>query len=106
MSAAQQFPLISSAPIFPPAPTLAAKPVTVISEGGTAGTVIGPSNVIGTPEAPLRIKLERGFAEKEVLRNVKAPAARVPGILPLACTVHAWVDATEALSILALTWRK
>src|SRR5260370_35237700 len=76
MPAVQQFLLISSAPIFPPAPTLTAKPVTVISEGGTAGTEIGPLNAIGTPEAPLRIRLERVFAEKGDLVIAKAPAAR------------------------------
>jgi hypothetical protein len=85
--AAQQLPLISSWPMFPAAPTLTAKPVTVTDAGGTAGTEIGPLNVTGTPELPLRMTLPNDFAELEVFKKVNAPVARRPGIDPVEFTV-------------------
>src|SRR5437660_9673975 len=72
--------------MFPADPTFTAKPFTLIV-GGSNGTVIGPLKVTCTPEALVRITLEKDFADPEVLVNANVPVARVPGIEPLEVTV-------------------
>ena len=73
--------------MFPLAPTLTAKPVTVTDAGRTAGTEIGPLNETGTPEALRRITLAKDFVEEELFKNIKGPVARNPGIDPVEITV-------------------
>src|SRR5438874_11181153 len=88
MPAAQQGPVISSAPMFPADPTLTAKPVTV-RKPGKALTVSGPLKVTGTPEDPRRMILPKVFVDP-LFKNVNAPVARVPWIEPVDCTVFDW----------------
>src|SRR5258708_31898759 len=102
--AAQQLPLISRAPMFPADPTFTAKPVTVTEEGGTAGTVTGPSNETGTPEAPVRTTLSKVLVELEVFRNVNAPVARSPGIDPVASAIFDYAGVVK-VNIRAATSR-
>lgn len=83
--AVQQGPLISKEGIFPPAPALMAKPVTIMVPA--AGIVIDPLNVTATPLAPRRVVGTTVTWCPSPFKNFNGPDALLAGIDPVALPV-------------------